>query len=152
MTEAAVDTLLREAMAGYRADPARADFMLNYACSQAVDPLPLYRVLYKFYNGQRRFEPARDFAARALAESARRAGLAGPPEGWRRDALTGVETLLASQLLLALKATAFLALRAGDEAAAGRHLAVLKDLDPEDGSGVSVVAALADGALAGDYP
>lgn len=149
MPDAAVDRLLREAMADYGSDPARADFMLNYACSQAVDPLPVYRVLYKFYNRQRRFELGRHFAALALAEAGRRAGLADAPEAWTAADLAGLDPLLASQVLLALKANAFLALRGGDQAAAGPWLAILRHLDPEDGSGASVVTALAESLQTG---
>jgi hypothetical protein len=140
----AVAGLVRKAMAGYRRDPARADFMLNYACSQTADPLPLYRVLYKFYNRQRRFDLARDFAGRALAEAAGQCGLPAEPGSWTSAALADADPLLASQCLLALKALAFIALRRGDEAGSAVHLDLLRRLDPEDGSGVSVVAALAD--------
>lgn len=139
----AVAGLVREAMVEYRRDPARADFMLNYACSQTADPLSLYRVLYKFYNRQRRFDLAHDFAGRALAEAARQSGLPPEPGHWTGSALAAADPLLASQCLLALKALAFVALRRGDEAGSAVHLDHLRRLDPEDGSGASVVAALA---------
>lgn len=35
-------------MAEYAQGPARGDFLIQYACSQAADPLPFYRVIYKF--------------------------------------------------------------------------------------------------------
>ena len=143
-----LSALIQEAMAGYAADPARGDFLLDYACTQATDPLPLYRVLYKFHNRQRQFGHARDFAARALAEAIRQAGLCGTPETWTAIDLAGLDPLLASQILLALKAQAFLALRADDEAGAAAPLTALRRLDPEDGSGVSVVEALAESVRA----
>ncbi len=146
LTAEAVDASLREAMAGYSADPAKADLLLQVACTQAADPLPLYRVLYKFYNRMRRFDVARDYASRALAEAARQGGLAQDPAGWTRAHLAGTDPLIASQALLALKALAFIALRSGDEAGARPCLAKLAALDPEDGSGVSVVQALMEGA------
>lgn len=140
----AVAGLVREAMAAYRRDPARGDFMLNYACTQAADPLPLYRVLYKFYNRQRRFDLAYDFAGRALAEAARQCDLPPTPENWTTPALAAADPLLASQCLLALKALAFVSLRRGDAAGSAVHLDILRRLDPEDGSGASVVVALAE--------
>lgn len=150
MTEAAPDDLpealaqlVRDAMAAYPADPARGDFLLDYACTQAADPLPLYRVLYKFHNRQRQFGHAREFAARALAEAARRADLSGPPSRWTRADLARLDPLLASHLLLSLKALSFIALRNGDAAGAADTLDALRRLDPEDGSGGSVVSALA---------
>ncbi len=138
------DALLNQAMAGYRADPVKGDFLLSYACTQATDPLPLYRVVTKFYNRQRRFEQAQDFARKALAEAGRQCGLPDDPETWRRGHLPAWDTVLASHALLALKAMAFIALRREDPALATRYLAVLTALDIEDGSGVSVVSAMAD--------
>jgi hypothetical protein len=138
------DVLLGQAMAGYRADPVKGDFLLNYACTQAADPLPLYRVITKFYNRQRRFEQAQDFASKALAEAGRQCGLSDDPESWRREHLPAWDTVLASHALLALKAMAFIALRREDPALAARYLSVLATLDLEDGSGVSVVSAMAD--------
>jgi hypothetical protein len=132
-------------MAGYAADPAKADLLLQVACAQAEDPLPLYRVLYKFYNRMRRFELARDYAARALAEAARQAGLPQSYADWTPAQLAGADPAIASQALLALKALAFISLRNGDEAGARPWLEKLGQLDPEDGSGVSVVQALAAG-------
>ena len=138
------DALLAQAMAGYRADPVKGDFLLNYACTQAADPLPLYRVITKFYNRQRRFDQSQDFARRALAEAGRQCGLPDDPQTWRREHLPAWNTLPASQALLALKAMAFIALRREDRTLATRYLAVLTALDAEDGSGASVVSALAD--------
>jgi hypothetical protein len=138
---------VREAMAEYRSDPERADFMLNYACTQLVDPLPLYRVLYKFYNRQRRFDQAHDFAGRALADAARQCGLPAGHGDWTREALGLADPLLVSHCLLALKALAFISLRRGDEAGSAAHLETLRRLDPDDGSGASVIAALAAAVL-----
>jgi tetratricopeptide (TPR) repeat protein len=140
----AVDKLVGDAMATYRQDPDRADLLFNVACTQLADPLPLYRVLYKFYNRQRRFDHAHDFAGRALAEAARQSGLPEAPRNWMPEMLAAADPLLASQCLLALKALSFISLRRGDEAGSLAHLETLLRLDPEDGSGVSVVAALAE--------
>jgi hypothetical protein len=134
---------VRDALADYAADPARADLILQVACAQATDPLPLRRVLYKFYNRQRRFDIAREHAASALAEASRQALLPLPIEAWSADQLDGVDTYTASQIRLALKAIAFLSLRLGDADTARAHLGHLARLDPADGSGASVVQALA---------
>lgn len=143
-SESEAQALLQQAMADYRLDPVRGDFLLQFACTQATDPLPLYRVIVKFYNRQRRFDQAQEFAARALAEAGRQCGLPEDPEHWRRALLPAWDTLSASQALLSLKAMAFVALRREDTATAARYLAILTTLDLEDGSGASVVSALAD--------
>ncbi len=119
---------VRDALADYAADPARAD---------------LLRVLYKFYNRQRRFDIARDHAARTLVEAARQAGLPPQIEDWNADLLDEANAYMASQIRLALKAIAFLSLRLGDADGASTHIAHLARLDPADGSGASVVQALA---------
>jgi hypothetical protein len=152
MTEAdrseAAEALLRQALAAHAEDPARADFMLDFLCAQAEDPLPMYRVLYKHYNRLRRFDRAEVFARRALEEAGRRCGLPDDPMTWTRAAIVQAAPDHASQALLALKASAFLALRQGEPARAEAWLTLLGDLDPEDGSGVSVVQALAAGGVA----
>lgn len=134
---------VRDALADYAADPARADLILRVAVASAADPLPLLRVLYKFYNRQRRFDIARDHAARTLVEAARQAGLPPQIEDWNADLLDEVNAYAASQIRLALKAIAFLSLRLGDADGASTHIAHLARLDPADGSGASVVQALA---------
>lgn len=139
---AAVETLLSEGMACYAQDPQRGDFLIHFACVQSPTTLALLRIAYKFYNRQRRFDLARDLAGRALAEAARQAGMDAHFHGWSRTAWNQHDPLLFSQALLALKALAFLALRDGMEAAARPYLDTLLRLDPEDGSGASVVEAL----------
>ncbi len=137
---------VRAALADYAADPARADLILRVACASADDPLPLYRILYKFYNRQRRFDIARDYATSALAEAARRASLPADRATWTADMLDRVDPALASHVLLAMKALAFLSLRGDRLEDAHPILEMLAELDPGDGSGASVVRALADGA------
>ena len=106
-------------------------------------PLPLLRVLYKFYNRQRRFDQAGEHAQRALAEAARQASLPADYRAWTHAHLRDADPLIASQALLAMKALAFISLRGGEETNAADYLASLRQLDPEDGSGASVVQALA---------
>jgi hypothetical protein len=140
--DAAAETLLSQAMADYREDPTRGDFLIHCACVQAANPLPLQRIAYKFYNRQRRFELARDFAQRALLEAGRQAGLPVGFAAWTREDISQADGGLASHALLAIKALAFVSLRAGNDMAARPYLEQLARLDPEDGSGASVVAAL----------
>lgn len=137
------ESLLRRILADYAADPAQGDLLFQIACTQARDPLPLYRTLYKFYNRQRCFDQAMEFAQRALAEAARQARLPAEFSAWTRAQLAEADPQIASQALLALKAMAFITLRSGDESGASSYLEPLRRLDPEDGSGASVVLALA---------
>lgn len=104
--------------------------------------MPLWRAACKFYNGQRRFEPALEFARLILEEAARRAGAPANFADWTPDHWREVDPDLASQARLALKALAFLSLRGDREDEAEPYLGVLRRLDPEDGSGASVVEAL----------
>lgn len=137
-------SLLRQAMADYPQDPERGDFLIQYACTQTHDPLSMYRAVYKFYNRQRLFDLAGAFALRALAEAGRQGRLPVDPKDWTLEGLSTAGADVASNALLALKAASFIAFRRGDPAEEERYLALLSALDPEDGSGVSVVSALAE--------
>lgn len=136
---------VQRGMAKYQTDPAGGEFLFGYALSQTPDPLPLYRVLYKFYNRVRQFDLAADYASHALLEVARQCAWPADWQTWSLQHLEQADPLLASQALLALKARAFIALRNGNEAEARPFLDKLHDLDPQDGSGASVVQSLAEG-------
>ncbi|MBI5936574.1 MAG: hypothetical protein HY850_01870 [Betaproteobacteria bacterium] len=141
----ALQDLVRQGMALHIADPAGGEFLFHYAISQAPEALPLYRVLYKFCNRRRSFDAAHDFAVKGLAVAARQAGL---PEAWQvwNPAMVGnADFRLGSFLLLTMKAMAFIELRRGHNDEAERILDSLTSLDPGDGIGASVVAALAAG-------
>lgn len=146
---APLGALLRQAMALYASDPQQAEFMLGYAVTQAPSAAGLHRALYKFYNRQRRFDLARHHAAAALEVAAREAGLPPDWRTWTAGMLRSADPAPASQALLALKALAFIALRGGDAASARAILGLLARLDPADGAGASVVAALAAGMQEG---
>lgn len=145
---AALDRLMREAMAAFDSDPSRAEFLFHFGLSQAPAELALYRVLYKFHNRKRRFEAAFDYARRGLLEATRQAGLAESVLDWRREQLHGVDAETASHALHALKALGFLSLRLGRPEDARHYLDLLAELDPEDGVGGSVVRALLAGVAA----
>jgi hypothetical protein len=134
--------LLQRGMAQYRNDPAGAEFLFGFARSQAPDSLPLYRVLIKFYNRQRRFDAAYDLAVQGMATAARQCSLPSDWRDWTPELLAGKDT---SFVLLTLKAMAFLELRRDNASASVELLEKLKLLDPEDGVGGSVVTALAEG-------
>lgn len=137
--------LIEHGMALYAREPQQADFLFAYALSLAPEVPGLYRILYKFYHRQRRDDLARELAQRGLQAAARQAGLPAQWSAWSRAALREAEAGAASQALLALKALAFFSLRAGDTATAEAILARLHELDPDDGSGASVVTALMSG-------
>lgn len=139
---AGVLALLQRGMAQYRSDPAGAELLFGIARSQVPCSLPLYRALVKFYNRECQFDAAYDIAALGMREAARLAGLPPDWRDWNPDMLAGKA---ASFALLTLKAMAFMELRRGNTPAAVEILEQLKRLDPSDGIGSSVVAALAAG-------
>ena len=144
----ALQNLVREGMAKHALDATGGEFLFNYAISQAPEALPLYRVLYKFSNRRRRFDIGYDFAVRGLAVATRQAGLDSDWQTWTAETLTGIAFHHRSFLLLTLKAMAFIELRRGNGEQTEVILDALRRLDPGDGIGASVIAALAEGARA----
>lgn len=134
--------LLQRGMDLHRSDPAGAELLFGIARSLAPASLPLYRALVKFYNRACAFDAAYDMAALGMAEAARLGSLPPDWRAWTPDRLDGPT---ASFALLTLKAMAFLELRRGNTAASVEILDQLQRLDPSDGTGSSVVAALAAG-------
>jgi hypothetical protein len=139
---AEVHTLLQRGMTLYRSDPSGAELLFGIARSQAPASLPLYRALVKFYNRECQFDAAYDMAALGMREAARLGKL--PPD-WRDWSLDMLNGKAASFALLTLKAMAFIELRRGNTSASVEILDQLRLLDPSDGIGSSVVAALAAG-------
>ena len=135
-----VHALLERGMAQYPSDPAGAELLFGIARALAPASLPLTRALVKFYNRAGAFDAAWDMAELGRREAARIGHLPPDWRDWTPDMLTGPA---ASFALLTLKAMAFLELRRGDTAAALEILNQLERLDPADGTGGSVVAALA---------
>jgi hypothetical protein len=134
--------LLQRGMAQHRSDPAGAELLFGIARSQAPASLPLYRALVKFYNRECQFDAAYDMAALGMREAARLGQLPPDWRDWSLDMLAGKE---ASFALLTLKAMAFIELRRGNTTASVEILEQLRRLDPSDGIGSSVIAALAAG-------
>jgi hypothetical protein len=134
--------LLQRGMAQYRSDPAGAELLFGIARSQSPASLPLHRALVKFYNRECQFDAAYEMAALGMREAARLGQLPPDWRDWSPDMLNGKT---ASFALLTLKAMAFIELRRGNTSAAVEILDQLRQLDPSDGIGSSVVAALAAG-------
>jgi len=129
----AIDDLLQLGVANHFSDPAAAEAAFRQAIAQAPDALPAYRCLFKHHNRKRQFDAAYLTALDWLAEAARQAGL---PADWQLWAAAP------RPALGALKGLAYIQLRRDNPAAAAVALDMLQRLDPEDGVGGSVIAAL----------
>ncbi len=138
--------LLKRAMRNYE-DAGFAEQLLWRA--QGVDPecLHVYFALYKFYFYRKQFDAADELIRKGLATAAR---LGGFPE--LIDRLTPLSTdwspVHGAQrfFLFSLKALAFVRLRQGDREDSDRILAKLRELDPDDRVGGSVIGDLAIGS------
>lgn len=137
-----INALLQQGVAIHSSDPARARAFFRTAIEVAPDVLPSYRCLFKLQNKLRDFDAAYETAVTALARAANQAGL---PRSWADWSLADVAATPAAPrrfLLQFLKAVAFIELRRDNQDAAAKALAKLQELDPEDGAGGSVIAAL----------
>ena len=139
-----INALLQEGVYLHPTDPARARACFRSAIDLAPDVLPSYRCLFKAYNKQRDFAAAYATALEGLSRAAAQAGMSPDWTTWTRPALAAAPTVPARFLLHSLKAVAFIELRRGHESASRAALAHLQALDPEDGVGASVIAALLD--------
>lgn len=129
----AIDQLLQQGVASHFTDPAAAEGFFRAALELDPTALPAYRCLFKHHNRKRQFEAAHQTGLAWLAEAARQAGIPADWRGWEAAPRPA---------LAALKGYAFIQLRRGLQAEAAAALDVLLRLDPEDGVGGSVVAAL----------
>ncbi len=129
----AVDLLLQQGVASHFTDPAAAEAAFRAAIALDPSALPAYRCLFKHYNRKRQFENAYQTALDWLAEAARQAAISADWRTW---------TAAPRTVLATLKAYAFIQLRRGNQTESAAAIDVLLRLDPEDGVGGSVVAAL----------
>ncbi|MEQ1484750.1 hypothetical protein [Methyloglobulus sp.] len=143
----AVDNLLQTAVAASSVDQIKAENLFLQA--QALDKqcLQTYFALYKFYFFQKRLIDAEKIVLSALEESARQGSF---PHDYHQLALDGKKwDLYASETTLfylySLKALAFIKLRQGHEVEAQLILSHLRQLDPKDLIGASVIMDLAAG-------
>lgn len=138
-----VAQLLQDAAAVYQ-QTNRAEAILWSA--QAIDPacLPVYFALYKFYFYKFRLEDAEKVALTGLSTAA---GQGGFPSDWwrlsRTDANWDAAVGAPHFYLFTLKALAFIRLRLGKRAESLALLDKLKELDPKDSVGASVIRDLA---------
>lgn len=142
----AVNELLQAAVVATRTDKMRAEqlfteaFQLDKACLQT------YFALYKFYFYQARLVEAENYVLAGLEEAARQSGIPSDfrslfQEKSKWDMYTDETTLF---YLYTLKALAFIKLRQNQIAQGQAILSMMKELDPEDRSGASVIMALAE--------
>lgn len=142
-----VNRLLQLAVAATQLNPKQAEALFLQA--QALDSqcLQSYFALYKFYFFQKRLADAERFVQAGLEEAARQGGF---PSDYRRLVQELAKwDCYASEIklfyLYTLKALAFIKLRQGCSTEAHRVLSHIKQLDPKDLSGASVIMDLAEG-------
>ena len=127
-------------------NPERALALLWTAQVCAPECPSLYYLLYKFYARHADFDQAEEAALKGLEVAAEQALL---PDDWR--VVTPEMADFASPgparfWVFTLKALAFIRLRKQDPDAARAYLAKVQELDPEGGSGASVIEALIKGS------
>lgn len=128
-----VNRLLQQGVAAHFTNPLQAEKDFRAAIALAPEALPAYRCLFKHYNRRQQFDEAYLVAKVWLTEAARQAGLSEDWQEWR--AASG-------PALAALKGLAFIQLKRGLPTEARAAVERLRFLDPEDGVGGSVIAAL----------
>jgi tetratricopeptide (TPR) repeat protein len=139
-----ITQLLQDAAAVYQ-QTNRAEAILWSA--QAIDPacLPVYFALYKFYFYKFRLEDAEKVALMGLKAAAK---LGGFPSDWWRLSVYDANWDSAADAqhfyLFSLKALAFIRLRLGKREESLALLDKLKELDPKDSVGSSVIRDLAN--------
>jgi len=136
--------LLQNAMAAYQ-HTSRAEAILWSA--QAIDPacLPVYFALYKFYFYKFRLPDAEKVALMGLNTAARQGGF---PAEWSLLTPSSASWHSAQGAqhfyLFTLKALAFIRLRMGKREQSLAMLDKLRELDPADSVGSSVIRDLAN--------
>lgn len=144
---AEVNQLLQAAVAASSKDPHLAEQLFLQAQQRDTRCLQTYFALYKFYFFQKRLADAERVVIAGLAEAASQGNF---PSDYRRLAQNLPKwDLYANDITLfylyTLKALAFIKLRQGHDIEARLVLAHLRQLDPKDLSGASVIMDLADG-------
>jgi tetratricopeptide (TPR) repeat protein len=144
-----VNALLQSAVAAY-GESERAEALLWQAQRMAPEQLPVYTALYKFYFYKYRLAEAAEAARLGLAAAAGQGGFAADWQALDRscaqwDRSDGPERAY----LYSLKALGFISLRQGEREQGANILDKLRELDPEDKVGGSVIRDLLT-ALDGD--
>lgn len=141
-----VNALLQEGVACHRSDPSRARALFRHAIEISPSSLPAYRCLLKLQNQQREFDEALAVAMEGLAEAAHQARISQDWRTWTPADIGDDKRRTVPQrfLLLFLKAMSFIELRRGNTGICRNLVKQLEVLDPEDGCGHSVIAAMLD--------
>jgi len=134
----AVDQLLQQGVAAHFSDRAAAERHFLDALALAPDALPAHRCLVKHYNRCRQFDKALAAAQGWVMAAARQADL---PDNWL------LWNTAPGTALSALKGLAFIHLRSGQPARAEAAIRRVLAMDPQDGVGGSVIAALIEETL-----
>ena len=129
----AIRQLLQDGMAAHFTDREHAESLFRQAVTLAPEIPAAHRCLVKHYNRCRQFDKALAAAKEWVCSAARQAAL---PDDWRQWQQAP------GPALAALKGLAFIHLRSGQPAAAETAIEQVLALDPEDGVGGSVIAAL----------
>ncbi len=140
-----INTLLQEAVAS-AADFNRTRSLLYQAMEIAPFQLEVYIALYKFCFYRGHIDEAEEVVLNALKMASEKGGFA---TDW--EFLTAASTDWSREqgparvYLYSLKALAFIKLRRGRRESAEKLLQKLKQLDPQDSTGASVIMSLAEG-------
>ncbi|WKJ89641.1 hypothetical protein QZJ86_16700 [Methylomonas montana] len=144
-----VNKLLQMAVAASHADKPLAEKYFKQAQQLDGSCLQTYFALYKFYFYQGRLLEAEREVMAALEEAARQGGF--PADYQRLGRELGQWDMYASDIALfylySLKALAFIKLRLQLDAEAQLILSLMRQFDPEDRSGASVIMDLAEAVL-----
>ena len=144
---AEVNNLLQAAVASSSVDQNQAEKLFLQAQTLDSHCLQTYFALYKFYFFQKRLVDAERIVLAGLEESAKQGGF--PNDSRRLVQNLQKWNLYANEstlfYLYTLKALAFIKLRLGFTLDAQLVLSQLRQLDPEDRSGASVIMDLAAG-------
>lgn len=139
-----INACLQKAVAAYD-DPELAESLLWQAQQMNPNQLEVYVALYKFYFYKNRIDEAEGVVFVALKKSAE---LGKFPADWNELTLTSANWLSLENpqrlYLYALKALSFIRLRQDDADGGGNILKKLRELDPTDQVGGSVLQQLAD--------
>ncbi|WP_347987933.1 hypothetical protein [Methylomonas sp. AM2-LC] len=141
----AVNNLLQAGVLANHADRPRAEQLFKQAQQLDNNCLQTYFALYKFYFYQGRLQEAENQVLAGLEVAAKQAGLPGE---YRLLALeVNCWDMYASETrlfyLYTLKALAFIKLRQQHTSEAQQILTLLREIDPEDRCGGSVIMQLA---------
>jgi hypothetical protein len=139
----AVNQLLQAGVLANHADKPRAEQLFKQAQALDATCLQTYFALYKFYFYQGRL---REAEREVLAGLHAAAELGGFHSDYTLLAAQGADMYTGDNALFymyTLKALAFIKLRLDENAEAENILAILRQLDPEDRSGASVIMQLA---------